>query len=116
MRQQKYPTELIVDALLANNGLIAAAARQLGCSHETIRKRARQVKAVQRAISDGRNRLLDMTEEKLVAAIDKGEPWAISLVLKTLGKDRGYVERQETVNKNETLEVVTKVIRHASDD
>jgi len=60
--------------------------------------------------------LLDATEEKLVAAIDNGEPWAIALVLKTLGKERGYVERQETVNKSETLEVVTRVVRHAADD
>jgi hypothetical protein len=24
-----------------------------------------------------------------------GEPWAVALTLKTLGKQRGYVERQE---------------------
>lgn len=112
----KYPTELIVDALLANNGLIAAAARQLRCSPETIRKRARRSKTIQQAISAGRERLLDRTEEKLVAAIENGEPWAIALVLKTLGKERGYVERQETVNKDETLDVVTRVVRHAADN
>lgn len=111
----KYPTGLIVDSLLANNGLIAAAARQLGCSPETIRRRARRSKTIQQAISDGRERLLDKTEEKLVAAIENGEPWAIALVLKTLGKDRGYVERQETVNKSETLEIVTRVVRLNAD-
>lgn len=116
MRGIKYPTGLIVDSLLENKGLIAAAARQLGCSPETIRRRAKRSKTIQQAISDGRSRLLDATEEKLVAAIDNGEPWAIALVLKTLGKERGYVERQETVNKNETLEVVTRVVRHAADD
>ena len=111
MKQSRYPTKLIVDALLANQGLIAAAARQLGCSPETIRSRARRSSLVQQAIHDGRERLLDMTEEKLVAAIADREAWAIALVLKTLGKDRGYVERQETVNKSETLEIVTRVVR-----
>jgi hypothetical protein len=24
-----------------------------------------------------------------------GEPWAVAMVLKTIGKSRGYVERQE---------------------
>jgi hypothetical protein len=35
---------------------------------------------------DGRNRW---------GAVRRGEPWAVCFTLKCLGKDRGYVERQE---------------------
>lgn len=98
-----------------HRGLIAPAARQIGCSEECIRKRARRSSVVRQAILDGRERLLDLAEEKLVAAIERQEPWAVSLVLKTLGKERGYVERQETVNRDETTEIVTRVVRVASD-
>ncbi len=34
-----------------------------------------------------------------MAAVNKGQPWAVSLVLKTLGKERGYVERGEITGK-----------------
>lgn len=115
MGELKYPTALIVEALLVHRGLIAAAARQIGCTEETIRKRARRSPAVRQAITDGRERLLDLSEERMVEAIKRDEPWAISLVLKTLGKNRGYVERQETVNKAEAVEVVTRVVRVAAD-
>jgi hypothetical protein len=39
--------------------------------------------------------LIDRTESKLHAAIDKGEAWAICFFLKCKAKHRGYVERQE---------------------
>lgn len=32
---------------------------------------------------------------RLFQAIEDREPWAIAMVVKTLGKDRGYVERTE---------------------
>ena len=39
--------------------------------------------------------MIDTAELKLWQSIQNGEAWGITLCLKTLGKDRGYVERQE---------------------
>ena len=36
-----------------------------------------------------------MAELKLDAAVQAGEPWAIAFLLKTVGRKRGYVQRQE---------------------
>lgn len=113
----QYPTEKIIEALKATNGLVYLAARRVGCTPKTIYNRAKKVAAVQQAIDDSRGELIDLSELRLRAAIMNGEPWAVALVLKTLGKDRGYVERQETVSKQETVEVVTRVVRaNAADD
>ncbi len=92
---RKYTTEQIVAALHEMNGMIYLAARRLGCAPTTIYRRAEHVKIVQQAIQDSRGELVDIAEQKLRAAVLDREPWAVALVVKTLGKDRGYVERQE---------------------
>jgi len=90
-----YSTDSIISALRETNGLVSLAAKRLGCCANTIYKRARDVRAVQRVIDECRDELVDLGELSLRRAIVQGEPWAVSLVLKTLGKNRGYVERQE---------------------
>jgi len=91
----RIPTERIIECLRETNGLISLAAKRVPCSHSTIYKRARDVQAVQRVIDECRAELVDLGELALRRAIVQGEPWAVGLVLKTLGKNRGYVERQE---------------------
>jgi len=51
--------------------------------------------AIREACDNARGELIDISEQKLRAAVMNGEPWAVAMVLKTLGKSRGYVERQE---------------------
>jgi hypothetical protein len=116
MATERIPTDRIIACLRETNGLVSLAAKRVPCSITTINTRRKKVAAVQRVIDECRSELVDYGELALRKAVVNGEPWAVALVLKTLGKDRGYVERQETVNKTEALEVVTKVIRHASDD
>jgi len=111
----RYATEDMIAALKATNGLISLAAKRLGCTPQTIYTRARKVQRVRETIDDSRDELVDYSEMALRRAILAGEPWAVALTLKTLGKDRGYVERQETVNRSEVLEVVTRVVRRDAD-
>lgn len=51
--------------------------------------------AIREACDNARGELIDISEQKLRAAVMNGEPWAVAMVLKTLGKSRGYVERAE---------------------
>jgi hypothetical protein len=44
---------------------------------------------------DRREFTIDKAEDKLEEAVDAGEGWAIKFTLATVGKRRGYVERQE---------------------
>jgi hypothetical protein len=94
-RPQVYSDEEMVAALEEKHGLVFLAAKSLGCSPDTIRHRAKQSPAVAGCILAQRGRVIDTAEERLFEAVDKGQPWAVGLMLKTLGRDRGYVERSE---------------------
>ena len=114
-------TESIIDALKATNGLVSLAARRLGCSPEAIYKRAKQTQSIQQAIDGSRVELVDHAELALRRAILQGEPWAVALTLKTLGKSRGYVERQEVTGadggpQEHTLTIVEKIVDAKSID
>jgi len=90
-----YSTDKIIEALRSTNGLVSLAAKRLGCAPQTIYTRRDKVHAVAQVIDDCRSELVDYGELALRKAVVNGEPWAVGLVLKTLGKNRGYVERQE---------------------
>ena len=91
----KHRTADIIAALEKTHGMVYLAAESLGCAPVTIYRRAEKDKKVQGVIDDQRGKLIDKAELKLEQAVMAGEPWAVTLTLKSLGKNRGYVERQE---------------------
>lgn len=105
--KQKYSTDLIVKTLLELKGMVYLSAAKIGCHPETIYARAKQVKAVQEAIDCQRGELLDTAETKLYNAVHNGEQWAIQMALKTIGKKRGYVEKDD----QELLDVIARMER-----
>lgn len=101
----------IVDALLKTRGGLYLAARELGCAPKTIYNRMDKYPIIKQIIEDARGETVDIAEQKLRNAILNGEPWAIALELKTIGKNRGYVEKQEVANEGE----VKVLIEYAND-
>ena len=97
---RKYSVEQIIAALGESHGMIAPAARSLGCSRDTIRRYLAEYPEIAQAIEDANEEVNDMTELKLFDAIQRGEAWAICFRLKTKAKDRGYVERGELTGTN----------------
>ena len=85
----------MIEALKKTNGLVSLAAKNLGCAPKTIYHRAHEVQAVQQAIDDCREELVDIAELALRSCLTKQEPWAVALTLRTIGRHKGYVERQE---------------------
>ena len=92
---RKYTQEQVIEALEQSKGLIAPAARALGCSRDTIRTYLEEYTAVAQAKLDQREAVTDMAENALYAAILRGEAWAVCFYLKTQAKDRGYIEKAE---------------------
>ncbi len=89
----------------------SGAARVLGCSRRTIVAYCKRWRALEQAFEGNRTELVDLSELALRGAVLRGERWAVTFTLRTLGKDAGYSDRTEIVNKSETLEVVTRVVR-----
>ena len=92
---RKYTQEQMIKALEESKGLIAPAARALGCSRDTIRSYLEEYTAVAQAKLDQREAVTDMAENALYQAILDREAWAVCFYLKCMAKDRGYVEKAE---------------------
>lgn len=90
-----YTDRQIEQALEACEGMVYVAARRLGCSPNTIKKRLGQVQYLADLVEAKSGLVDDTAELKLWQAIQNGEAWAIQFRLRTVGKSRGYVERQE---------------------
>jgi len=99
-RPELYTDQFLIDALMACHGLVTKAAELIGCSASTIYDRMNKSPEVAAAITKMRDIRVDEAEFQLDLALKRGEPWATSLVLKTLGKSRGYVERTEISGKD----------------
>ena len=97
---RKFTPEDIIGALEQSRGLIAPAARALGCSRATIRSYIDEYAEVAQAKLDQREAVPDMAENSLYEAIRRGEAWAVCFYLKCVAKDRGYVERAELTGGN----------------
>lgn len=93
--RKKIPINTLETALEDAYGIVTDAAHAVGMGRQALHRRIARSSRLRAAVTAGRERLLDKGETKLVTAVDKGEAWAITLLLKTLGKSRGYVERQE---------------------
>ena len=90
-----HTLEEVISAIKDSNGLLAAAARKLGVTRQTVYNYVKKYATVKQALEEARDTNLDYTEGKLMEAIKAGNVTAIMFLLKTLGKSRGYVERQE---------------------
>lgn len=111
MNKQRYTDEQIIKALVATQGLVYHAAAKVGCDADTIYIRAKKSAAVRKCIEETRGGLIDTAESKLFAAVKRGQPWAVQTVLKTLGRDRGYVERSESNNTTTLTAEMTHAVK-----
>jgi hypothetical protein len=108
----QYTDEQIAAALKVEGGFISRAARRLGCSVATITKRKKKSEAIRDAIEEHRETTIDVAEDGLRQAVLNREPWAIKLVLMTLGKKRGYTESLAlTGAEGSPAEIVVQFVR-----
>lgn len=121
VRPAVYRSEDIIKALRKTKGLISLAADELKCDRKTIYNHVKKSAAVRDALEEARGRNLDLAESKLFAAIDDGQPWAITYYLSRIGRERGYGDRNELTGPNggaieTTIRVVYGSGSKAADD
>ena len=90
----KFQKSDIKKAIEGSGGYISEIARRLKCDWHTADKYIKEFELSDDLIVED-ERATDRAEIKLMQAIEDGEIAAIIFRLKTKGKKRGYVERQE---------------------
>jgi hypothetical protein len=94
-RVNGHTADEVIQAIRDNNGLLAAAARALNVNRTTVYNYVKRYPTIARALEEARDTNLDFAEGQLMKAVKAGNVTAIMFLLKTVGKNRGYVERQE---------------------
>jgi transposase-like protein len=91
----RYTKAQIKESLTKSDGIIQNAARALGCHRSTVYEFVKKYPDVKRILDDEREATIDKVESQLLKQISEGNTTATIFFLKTLGRGRGYVERQE---------------------
>lgn len=91
----KYNKNKILKAIKGSYGNITTVANELSCERKTVYEWLKKYPYLSIAIEDEREKIFDLAENKLVAKIKKGSESMIALALKTQGKKKRYVEKQE---------------------
>ncbi len=96
--------KLSVDDLTAqlekDKGNIAATARKFGVMRSTVYARISDSPVLQKVLTDARESMLDNAESVLYKKVLEGSTPELIFFLKTQGRNRGYVERQELTGKD----------------
>lgn len=96
-------------ALEGSIGVYASIAQKLDVDRSTITKYLKKHPELMPLVEEERERMIDLAENKLFTKINSGEWAPIQFYLKTKGKGRGYVEKQEIEHSGEIdkkLEVI----------
>jgi hypothetical protein len=88
----KFTAAQVAAALTASRGLVSLAAQRLQCDPDTIQNYCKRYPTVEAAKRRARDAILDLAEAKLFLAVQRGESWAITFCLRTIGRSRGYGE------------------------
>jgi hypothetical protein len=106
----------MIEALEKSLGIVTTACRMVGISRETHYRWLREDEAYKEAVEGIADIALDFVESKLHKQIEEGEVSSTIFYLKTKGKKRGFVEKQEiehsgnmqvTWNEEKTYETKT---------
>lgn len=111
-RKETLKVQDILDTLERNQGLVALTAQSLKVSLQTIYNYRNKYPTIAKKIEELRERRTDRVELQLYDKINEGDIAAIIFYLKTQGKKRGYIERQEYVGAPDA-EPITFVIKEA---
>jgi AcrR family transcriptional regulator len=87
--------EKIIPLIDEYTGNLSMVARKLGVSRTTLYRFLSDKPTVKQALEEAREKMIDNVESKLYSKALAGDTTAMIFFLKTQGKQRGYIERQE---------------------
>ena len=109
----KVTIDALEKAITEKRGNLAAVGRSFGIHRSTVSKRVKNSVRLQKAWDEARETMLDNAETELYDQALDGNTTALLFFLKTQGKSRGYVERQEQVMSGQ-VETITRIVENRS--
>lgn len=91
----KHNKSALIEAMQKSLGNVSQSCKIVGISRKTYYDYYNKDKAFAKACDDCENIALDFVESQLHKQIKEGVPSSTIFYLKTKGRKRGYVERQE---------------------
>ena len=116
MNKTEHHKKAILEALEKSLGVVTSACRSVGIGRTTFYEWLNTDKDFAKQVDDIQNVALDYAESKLHTQIGEGSTAATIFYLKTKGKKRGYVERQEITGIDGTKLFEVEVVRNDSKD
>lgn len=93
--QTEHNKKAVLIALEKSLGVVTAACKQAGVGRTQFYEWLRTDEEFAKQVEEIRDVTLDFAESALYQQIKKGNTAATIFLLKTKGKNRGYIERQE---------------------
>lgn len=106
----KLKKDAMLQALKKSLGVVSVACKQVGISRPTHYNWLKDDSDYAREVDDISNEALDFAEHQLHLLMESQNPAAIIFYLKTKGKQRGYIERQETSFVDESVKEIEVTI------
>ncbi len=100
-KKREQTAARIIKALGESSGLLSLAAKKAHVGYTTMWRYTKEFPSVQQAVFEAKEAMLDFAEGKLYGKIKEGDNTAIIFFLKTQGKARGYIEKQEIEHSGE---------------
>ena len=101
-----YSAKEVVKAIKGSGGFVSVVADRMNCDISTIYRLRDRHEVVKKALQSEREKQLDFAEGALQKQVREGNTTAIIFYLKTQGKSRGYIERQEITGADNTPLIV----------
>lgn len=104
--------KLMIEALKKHLGVVTRACKQVEITYQTHYNWLKDNEEYKKEVEAIPNMVLDFVENALFKLIREGTPSAIIFFLKTKGRERGYIEKQE-IESNIRLDMDTEKLREA---
>jgi hypothetical protein len=99
----------LLKALEVSLGVVSPACKECGIDRSTFYDYYNDDEVFSKAVDEINNVALDFAETSLHKQIENGVPSSTMFYLKTKGKNRGYIERTESINTNKNTTTIIEL-------
>lgn len=112
----QHKKKALLEALEKSLGVVTTACKTVGIDRTTHYRWLKEDEEFETQVKDIENVALDFAESQLLKQIKDNNTTAIIFYLKTKGKNRGYIEKQEFSIENTDLPFDIKIERRKKTD